>query len=99
VARSLSNPVNMNLALLHDRDGEDYPRPLKRQKTSYASAENVLPYDRYTIAWVCALYIETAAALAMLDEKHGELPRCPNDYNIYTLRSIKNHNIVIACLP
>ncbi|KAM0293640.1 hypothetical protein ACHAPM_011606 [Fusarium culmorum] len=89
----------MNLALLHDRDVEEYPQPLKRQKTSYASAENVLPYDSYTIAWICALYIETAAALAMLDEEHGELPRCPNDHNTYTLGSIKNHNIVIACLP
>jgi nucleoside phosphorylase len=35
----------------------------------------------------------------MLDEKHGELPRCLNDHNTYTLGSIKNHNIVIACLP
>jgi hypothetical protein len=58
-----------------------------------------MPYDRYTIAWVCALYIKTAAALAMLDQKYGELPKCPNDNNTYTLGSIKNHNIVIACLP
>jgi nucleoside phosphorylase len=35
----------------------------------------------------------------MLDERHGELPRRPNDNNAYTLGSIKNHNIVIACLP
>ncbi|RYC79938.1 hypothetical protein BFJ63_vAg17178 [Fusarium oxysporum f. sp. narcissi] len=89
----------MNLALLHDRDDEDYPRPLKRQKTSYASAENGLLYDRYTIAWICALYIEMAAALAMMDEIHGQLPRCFNDNNAYMLGSIKNHNIVIACLP
>ncbi|ENH68893.1 Ankyrin-1 [Fusarium oxysporum f. sp. cubense race 1] len=89
----------MNLALLHDRDDEDYPRPLKRQKTSRSNAENDLPYDRYTIAWVCALYIETAAALAMLDEKHAELPRRLNDNNTYTLGRIKNHNVVIASLP
>ncbi|KAI3571553.1 hypothetical protein IWW34DRAFT_561907, partial [Fusarium oxysporum f. sp. albedinis] len=56
-------------------------------------------YGRYTIAWICALYIETAAAQAMQDERHGELPRRPNDNNTYTLGSIKNHNIVIACLP
>ncbi|RKK66053.1 hypothetical protein BFJ69_g15745 [Fusarium oxysporum] len=61
----------MNLALLHDRDDEDYPRPLKRQKTSYASAENGLLYDRYTIAWICALHFEMAAALAMMDEIHA----------------------------
>ncbi|RKK21198.1 hypothetical protein BFJ67_g17408, partial [Fusarium oxysporum f. sp. cepae] len=89
----------MNLALLHDRDGEDYPRPLKRQKTSCASAENGLPYDRYTIAWICALHFEMAAALAMMDEIHGQLPRRSNDHNTYTLGSIENHNIVIACLP
>ncbi|PNP74435.1 hypothetical protein FNYG_12222 [Fusarium nygamai] len=35
----------------------------------------------------------------MLDKKHDELPRRPNDNNAYTLGSIKNHNVVIACLP
>ncbi|KAL9570443.1 hypothetical protein ACKAV7_005451 [Fusarium commune] len=40
-----------------------------------------------------------AAALAMMDEVHGQLPRRFNDHNTYTLGSIKNHNIVIACLP
>ncbi|EXL39948.1 hypothetical protein FOCG_17450 [Fusarium oxysporum f. sp. radicis-lycopersici 26381] len=89
----------MNPALLHDRDDKDYARPLKRQKTSYASAENGLLYDRYTIAWICALHFEMAAALAMMDEIHGQLPRCFNDHNTYTLGSIENHNIVIACLP
>ncbi|KAF9762774.1 hypothetical protein IL306_003335 [Fusarium sp. DS 682] len=89
----------MNLALLYDRDDEDYPRPLKRQKTSYASAENGLLYDRYTIAWICALHFEMAAAVAMMDEIHGQLPRCFNDNNAYMLGSIEDHNIVIACLP
>ncbi|KAH6950848.1 Pfs, NACHT and ankyrin domain protein [Fusarium avenaceum] len=50
-------------------------------------------------SWICALHIETSAALAMLDEIHGELPRRPNDSNTYTLGNIKDHNIVIACLP
>ncbi|EXM14284.1 hypothetical protein FOTG_17307 [Fusarium oxysporum f. sp. vasinfectum 25433] len=89
----------MNPASLHDRDDEDHFQLPKRQKTSHSNAENDLQYDRYTIAWVCALYIETAAALAMLDEKHAELPRRPNDNNTYTLGRIKNHNIVIASLP
>jgi nucleoside phosphorylase len=40
-----------------------------------------------------------AAALAMMDEIHGQLPRRFNDHNTYTLGSIENHNIVIACLP
>ncbi|EXK76921.1 hypothetical protein FOQG_18349 [Fusarium oxysporum f. sp. raphani 54005] len=92
----------MNPALLPNCD-DDHLRLPKRQKTSHSNAdsnaENNLPYGRYTIAWICALYIETAAAQAMLDERHGELPRRPNDNNTYTLGSIKNHNIVIACLP
>ncbi|RYP38444.1 hypothetical protein DL767_002560 [Monosporascus sp. MG133] len=35
----------------------------------------------------------------MLDQRHADLPKPPNDHNTYTLGSIGNHNIVIACLP
>ncbi|PNP40031.1 hypothetical protein TGAMA5MH_07953 [Trichoderma gamsii] len=35
----------------------------------------------------------------MLDEIHSDLPRLANDSNAYTLGSIKQHNVVIACLP
>lgn len=89
----------MNPTSSHDRDNEDHLQLPKRQKIYHSNKENDLPYGRYTIAWICALYIETAAAIAMLDEKHGELPRCPNDDNAYTLGSVNNHNIVIASLP
>jgi nucleoside phosphorylase len=40
-----------------------------------------------------------AAAKAMLDEIHKDLPKKANDHNAYTLGSINGHNIVIACLP
>lgn len=40
-----------------------------------------------------------AAARAMLDETHGDLPRSGNDTNSYCLGRIKHHNVVIACLP
>lgn len=53
----------------------------------------------YTVGWVCALPKEQTAATAMLDHRHGDLPKPPNDHNTYTLGSIGNHNIVIACLP
>ncbi|KAF5254994.1 hypothetical protein FANTH_209 [Fusarium anthophilum] len=86
----------MNPALLPELDGEDNPGPPKRQRTSYANTDNNLLYGRYTIAWFCALYIDTVAALAMLDEIHGELPRPSSDI-AYTLGSIKNHHVVIAC--
>jgi hypothetical protein len=53
----------------------------------------------YTVGWICALYIEQAAAAAMLDEWHSSLPNPPHDSNTYTLGSIGMHNIVIVCLP
>ncbi|KAI8710680.1 NACHT domain-containing protein [Fusarium sp. LHS14.1] len=55
--------------------------------------------DQYTIAWICALPIEMAAARAMLDDIHKDLPRLTNDTNTYMLGGIQGHNIVIACLP
>ncbi|KAE8406637.1 hypothetical protein BDV37DRAFT_280595 [Aspergillus pseudonomiae] len=39
-----------------------------------------------------------AAAEAMLDEKHPNLPTKPTDDNTYILGRIYDHNIVIACL-
>ncbi|KAK4679893.1 hypothetical protein QC764_208180 [Podospora pseudoanserina] len=56
-------------------------------------------HSDYTVGWVCALPKEQTAATAMLDHRHGDLPKPPNDHNTYTLGSIGNHNIVIACLP
>ena len=56
-------------------------------------------HNDYTVGWVCALPKEQTAATAMLDQKHDNLPKPPNDPNTYTLGSIGKHNIVIACLP
>ncbi|KAH7187151.1 hypothetical protein DER44DRAFT_816595 [Fusarium oxysporum] len=56
-------------------------------------------HDEYTVGWVCALSKEQTAATAMLDQRHADLPKPPNDPNTYTLGSIGKHNIVIACLP
>lgn len=53
----------------------------------------------YTVSWICALHIETAAARAMLDCIHDDLPRAAHDINTYTFGSIGHHNIVIASLP
>ncbi|RCI10206.1 hypothetical protein L249_8689 [Ophiocordyceps polyrhachis-furcata BCC 54312] len=58
--------------------------------------------DQYTIAWICALHIELAAARSMMDVFHEYLPDEPLqiiDTNSYTLASIGHHNIVMACLP
>ena len=56
------------------------------------------PHD-YTVAWICALPKEMAAAEGMLDERHPALPTIPGDHNNYVAGSIGPHNVIIACLP
>lgn len=63
------------------------------------AAPPILSYDDYHVAWICALHIEMAAACAMLDVVHPDLPWQINDSNSYSLGSIGHHNVVIACLP
>lgn len=58
-----------------------------------------LSYDDYTVGWICALPLEMAAAAAMLDVLHEELPAQPNDHNTYIFGQIGLHNVVITCLP
>jgi nucleoside phosphorylase len=59
-----------------------------------------LPPEKYTVGWICAIPTELIAAKAMLDEVHGMLKDQPkHDGNSYTLGSIGEHNIVLACLP
>ncbi|PYH92057.1 purine and uridine phosphorylase [Aspergillus ellipticus CBS 707.79] len=59
----------------------------------------MLTHDDYLLGWVCALPLEMAAAQAMLDEKHPELPSPSTDDNAYMLGAIAGHNVVIAGLP
>ncbi|KAL7765148.1 hypothetical protein ACKLNR_003064 [Fusarium oxysporum f. sp. zingiberi] len=84
--------------LSHGDDGA-LPYHAKRRKTGFHQNENEPIHDRYTVAWICALHIEMAAARAMLDEEHVDCPRQANDTNSYVLGGIQNHNVVIACLP
>ncbi|CAJ0538785.1 Ff.00g067260.m01.CDS01 [Fusarium sp. VM40] len=58
-----------------------------------------LTHDDYTVGWVCALSEEQTAATAMLDREHPPLSKPSTDNNAYTLGSIGEHNVVIACLP
>ncbi|KAH8689171.1 Pfs, NACHT and ankyrin domain protein [Talaromyces proteolyticus] len=91
--------MNMN-SLSHTEQAEtSLPRSPKRQKIFHHGGLSTRRHDDYTIAWVCALPIEMAAARAMLDETHESLPTHVDDYNTYLLGNIKQHNIVIACLP
>lgn len=58
-----------------------------------------LTHDDYTVGWICALPVETAAANLMLDKLHPPLPSLRADENTYILGSIGEHNVVIASLP
>src|ERR1700735_1193658 len=55
--------------------------------------------EDYTVAWICALPLEAAAAKAMLDKTHPRISQSVGDDNAYTLGEIFGHNIVVACLP
>lgn len=53
----------------------------------------------FQIGWICALPIEAAAAIQMLDENFGILQEQEKtDTNTYTLGRIGHHNVVIAYL-
>lgn len=60
-------------------------------------AQRRLDAAAYTVAWLCALPVELAAAQVMLDEKH--LPLHTEGSAQYTLGRIGNHNVVLVCLP
>ncbi|RHZ65358.1 uncharacterized protein CDV56_109374 [Aspergillus thermomutatus] len=62
-------------------------------------ASRILSHSDYTVAWICALPLETAAAKVMLDEVHASLPQPETDHNVYTLGNVSGHNVVMACLP
>ncbi|CRG92735.1 hypothetical protein PISL3812_09802 [Talaromyces islandicus] len=63
------------------------------------ATRNRRSHDDYTVGWICALPLEMAAAKAMLDEVHDDLPVQSTDQNTYILGRIKEHDVVIACLP
>ncbi|KAI4852088.1 Pfs, NACHT and ankyrin domain protein [Aureobasidium sp. EXF-8845] len=57
--------------------------------------------ELYTVGWIAALPTELAAALAMLDERHGkpdDFEKPSSDDNSYHWGRIGDHNIVIASL-
>lgn len=56
-------------------------------------------HEDYTIGWVCALPMEVAAAIGMLDEEHEDLEIAAFDRNTYALGRIGKHNVVVASLP
>ncbi|KAF6798255.1 ankyrin repeat protein [Colletotrichum sojae] len=79
-----------------DDDDDDDDRGNGRCKARRTSQYS---HSQYTVGWVCALPKEQTAVIAMLDEQHDSLLNPHGDPNAYTLGSIGDHNIVIACLP
>ncbi|KAF3917689.1 hypothetical protein AA313_de0209527 [Arthrobotrys entomopaga] len=55
--------------------------------------------DDYSIGWICALPLEFAAAIALLDQKHPELPRDESDDNTYQFGRMGHCNVIITALP
>jgi nucleoside phosphorylase len=51
------------------------------------------------VGWICALEVELAASMAMLDEEFAKLPQDKTDSNTYTLGRMEQHNVVLTCLP
>ncbi|PTB69385.1 hypothetical protein BBK36DRAFT_1111668 [Trichoderma citrinoviride] len=58
-----------------------------------------LTKDAFTVGWICALEIELAASVAMLDEELPTSSQIYGDPNTYTLGRMGEHNVVMACLP
>ncbi|KAL7963435.1 putative kinesin [Trichoderma compactum] len=64
-----------------------------------ATKSHSLTNDAFTVGWICALEVELAPSIAVLDEEFPDLPQVPGDSNTYTLGRIGEHNVVLACLP
>lgn len=58
-----------------------------------------VPAQDFTVGWVCALPIELAAAVEIMDDEFADLPSHPADPNVYSLGQIGSHKVVVACLP
>ncbi|KAL7791463.1 purine and uridine phosphorylase [Trichoderma ceciliae] len=71
----------------NSRRARTHPRP------------NSLTPDCYTVGWICALDVELAASVAMLDQELPKLPQAQGDSNAYTLGRMGQHHVVLACLP
>jgi nucleoside phosphorylase len=67
-------------------------QPLRSLRPQYT-------YNNYSIGVICALAVEKAAFVAMLDAVHENLPTPKDDDNSYIFGSLGDHYIVAACLP
>ncbi|KXJ87912.1 hypothetical protein Micbo1qcDRAFT_151471 [Microdochium bolleyi] len=66
---------------------------------SVRTTSSRLSHDDYTIAWICALYLELEVSRLIFDEEHASLPAHEGDDNSYILGRIAEHNVVMTALP
>ncbi|KAG5304878.1 hypothetical protein I7I50_05111 [Histoplasma capsulatum G186AR] len=71
----------------------------RRRRRHCHSTRQVIESNDFTVGWICALPIEFAASVAMLDETYPVPPLDRNDSNTYALGRIREHKVVCACLP
>lgn len=57
-------------------------------ETRSSRTPGTLTHQNYKVGWICALELEVAAAISMLDERHEPLPQHPYDDNSYVLGRI-----------
>ncbi|PLN78803.1 nucleoside phosphorylase domain-containing protein [Aspergillus taichungensis] len=62
-------------------------------------ADTTPSYVDYALAIICALPLELAAVKVMLDEVHAELQLESSHQCSYILGKIRDHKLVVACLP
>lgn len=67
-------------------------------QASTSSTREGYSNEAYTIGIICALPIELAAAVRMLDKEHPRLSQDLGDDNSYRFGHIGDHNVVIGCL-
>lgn len=100
--RSATFAMSKRERLQGDDNTDQSSNTTKRHKAvdNYIHSDPIkFRHEDYTVAWICALPVEMAAARAMLDNIHEGLIGAPEDSNAYILGNIGPHNIVIACLP
>jgi nucleoside phosphorylase len=60
---------------------------------------NIPSEKHFTVGWICALKSEFDAARDILDKHYTNLLGAEPDRNLYILGRIRQHDVVIACLP
>ncbi|KAJ4245829.1 hypothetical protein NW762_013953 [Fusarium torreyae] len=72
---------------------------LKADRPNAAASKSSPNTTEYTAGWICALPVEMAAAVGMLDEVFQNPPQAELDENFYAVGRIAHIKTVIVCLP